>query len=109
MSVAEAMAAGLPVICCGVGALTDIVRDGVNGHIVAFGDVSGLCGAIGDLLDNPRVSQQMGRNNRDWARQHSWQDVGERFCGICGEVVATREAASSATRKRLKSLGVNAG
>lgn len=107
MSVAEAMAVGLPIVCCGVGVLPDIVRDGINGRLVRFGDVDGLAEVLGDLLDNPHIAQQMGRRSKAWARRHSWHDVAERFAEICNEVVTAKNARIGGQSERFDSYGIH--
>ena len=108
MSVAEAMAIGLPVVCTGVGALPDIVRDGVNGHLVRAGDANALGDAFSSLLDNPGVVAEMGRKNRAWARRHSWDDVAERFAGVCAEVIVRRAETTESPSERFDKYGIHA-
>ena len=49
----EAMAAGLPVIMTDVGLAGEIVKDGVNGHVVPVGDEAAFLDAVCDLYRNP--------------------------------------------------------
>ena len=41
MSAIEALAAGRPVVATRVGGVADVVHDGVDGFLVAFGDMRG--------------------------------------------------------------------
>lgn len=59
----EAMAAAMPVIATPVGAVPDMVVDGINGFIVPQGDSESLAERIRYLLHHPRVREEMGRNN----------------------------------------------
>jgi len=59
----EAMAAAMPVIATPVGAVPDMVVDGVNGFIVPRGDYELLAERIRYLLYHPRIREEMGQNN----------------------------------------------
>jgi glycosyltransferase involved in cell wall biosynthesis len=59
----EAMAAAMPVIATPVGAVPDMVEDGVNGFIVPQGDYELFAERILYLLHHPQRREQMGRNN----------------------------------------------
>jgi len=62
----EAMCAGLPVVVSeGVGCAPDLVRDGVNGHVVAIGDVDGLASALERVLDDDARRYEMGQKSRE--------------------------------------------
>jgi glycosyltransferase involved in cell wall biosynthesis len=62
-SVLEAMRAGIPVVATRVGALPEMVEDGVSGVLVAHDDVE-LARAIGSLLDDPQRVAAMGAAGR---------------------------------------------
>jgi glycosyltransferase involved in cell wall biosynthesis len=54
----EANAAGVPVIGSAIPALSELVRDGVNGHLYPAGDARALAAVLQDLAANPdRVNQ----------------------------------------------------
>jgi glycosyltransferase involved in cell wall biosynthesis len=55
----EAFAAGLPVIASRLGVLTDVVRDGVDGLLVAPGDVRAWQAAMQRLVDDPTELQRL--------------------------------------------------
>jgi glycosyltransferase involved in cell wall biosynthesis len=59
--VMEAMAAGLPVITTGVGALGEMVRDGENGLLIRAGDGEALERALRALVENTQLRRRMGR------------------------------------------------
>ena len=58
----EAMGSGLPVVVTRVGGNPEIVRDGVDGFLAARGDAKAIASAIGRLLDEPALANQLGRN-----------------------------------------------
>jgi glycosyltransferase involved in cell wall biosynthesis len=59
--VAEAMAAGLPVVATNVGAMPEMVTDGVTGYLVRPGDVRQLAQALSELVRSPSRRAAMGR------------------------------------------------
>lgn len=58
-AVAEAMAAGVPVVATAVNAVADLVEPGVTGLLVPPARPDLLAGAIGFLLDNPHEAASM--------------------------------------------------
>jgi len=52
-ALAEAMAAGVPVIGSAVGGIPEMIQDGVTGILVPPGDVDALAAAVADVLDQP--------------------------------------------------------
>ena len=67
--VLEAMTHGVPVVVSDVGGLPDIVADGVEGLMVAPGDVPALAAALRRLLDDPAAARAMGARGRERARR----------------------------------------
>lgn len=61
---AEAMAAGLPVVATRVGAIPEVVEDGRTGILVPPGDPLALARAVNDLLSRPRRMEAMGARGR---------------------------------------------
>lgn len=57
----EAMSMGKPVIASRIGGLTDVVKDGETGYLIAPGDSAALAQTIQRLLDNPSLRDRMGR------------------------------------------------
>lgn len=68
---AEAMAAGKPIIASHVGGVPEMVDDGRNGLLIPPAAPRELTGACLKLLENPERAQEMGRAGR--------QIVAERF------------------------------
>lgn len=60
MSAMEALAAGTPVVASRVGALPEVVRDGVDGLLVPPGDGSALGAALRALLEDPGLRARTG-------------------------------------------------
>jgi glycosyltransferase involved in cell wall biosynthesis len=77
--VLESMACRTPVICTNVGALPEIVEDGVTGYLVPPNDPRALRDRINYLLSNPDVVRRMGLAGRERVlRSFSWHSVAAR-------------------------------
>ena len=68
IAVAEAFAAGTPVIASRIGALAEIVEDGLTGWHVAPGDPADLAAAIDRVAGDPAASARRGEAARDTYR-----------------------------------------
>lgn len=64
VSVMEAMAAGLPVVCSRVGGLPDMLSDGVEGFLVEPGDTPALVAALERLARAPAHRAALGEAAR---------------------------------------------
>lgn len=63
-SAVEAMASGMPVVMTDVGLAGDVVRDNVNGRVVAVGDTKKFQDAVGHLCRHPEERQRMAEAAR---------------------------------------------
>ena len=72
----ESMACGTPVIVTAVGALPEIVLDGITGFIVPPNNPKALREKILYLRENPRVAHEMGRRGLERVLKHfTWNAV----------------------------------
>ncbi|MDE3097660.1 MAG: glycosyltransferase, partial [Chloroflexota bacterium] len=62
--VLEAMACGLPVVATDVGAVADVVEDGVTGFVVPPLDPPAIARAALRLLDDAALRERMGHAGR---------------------------------------------
>ncbi|HEX4601153.1 MAG TPA: glycosyltransferase [Gemmatimonadales bacterium] len=65
--IAEAMAAGRPVVAAASGGVPEIVRDGEDGYLVAPGDIAGFAAAVVRLLGDGGRRAELGRAGRERA------------------------------------------
>jgi glycosyltransferase involved in cell wall biosynthesis len=80
----EASAHRLPIVATTIGALPDLIQDGVSGYLVAPDDVDALACRLDELLSDPAKCRAMGhagfehvRANYTW--EHTGQLIGERI------------------------------
>jgi glycosyltransferase involved in cell wall biosynthesis len=69
LSVAEAMAAGVPVVATRVGGVPEMLEHGNGGLLVPPGDVPALAAALQRVLGDPEAAEEMGRRGQDRARE----------------------------------------
>ena len=85
MAMLEAMAAGVPVVASRVGAIPDLVTDGVEGLLAAPGDVDALVRAIGRLLADRALHTRLACAARGCIETHCSLEV---VCGRLGALYA---------------------
>lgn len=73
----EAMALGMCVVGTAVGGMRDLITDGVNGRVLAPGDVDGLAQACLDLIADPEKAVAQGARARDFAATLTWSGHAE--------------------------------
>jgi len=72
----EAMASGKPVIASNTGGLKHSVVDGVTGYLVPEGDAAAMAEKIQYLLDNPDVSEKLGRAGQERVKErYTWERI----------------------------------
>ena len=91
MPVAEAMAAGLPVVASRVGGIPEIVVDGETGRLVPPNDAGALADALVRLLDAEALRRALGEaGRRRAAAVFSWDAIAARLLALYREVTASR-------------------
>ena len=67
LSIAEAMAAGVPVIAAKVGGIPEMVQDGKTGLLVDPHDTNSICQAVSKVLSDQKLAQSMGQRAKEAA------------------------------------------
>lgn len=71
----EAMACGGPLVAANVGGLRDIISQNVNGILVHSGKPDELAQAIVTLIEDEKLSRQIGERNRREVNKYSWDAI----------------------------------
>jgi phosphatidylinositol alpha-mannosyltransferase len=93
---AEAMAAGRPIVASDIDGYRDVVRDGLEALLVRPGDPAALVAAVRELLDDGRLAESLGSAGARRAREFDWDVVTARLLEIYRDVLASPEPAATA-------------
>jgi len=75
LSLMEAMASGLPVVCSRIRGNVDLIEDGKGGYLVEPDDVERFVKKITELVDDSRLRSQLGRFNARRIETYSVNNV----------------------------------
>jgi len=96
-AVAEGLACGLPVVATTVGAIPEMVREGVNGHLVPPGEPRALAAALEALVSSSAKRHEMGHWSRVLAEQeHSAITNNRRIFELMARLASTGAALAAA-------------
>ena len=87
IAIAEAMAAGKPVVCSDAGSLPELVRQGDNGLVSAYDDVSGVGNNLEMVLTSAAERQRMGRRGRGYAQQFRSEAIAKAIYEVYKDVL----------------------
>jgi phosphatidylinositol alpha-mannosyltransferase len=106
MVLTEAFAAGTPVVASDIAGYRDVVRDGVDGVLVAPGQPAELGEALLDLALDPERRAAMGAAAREGAERFSWPHVTDEVTAVYGDAI---ERAAAAPEGRAVQVALRAG
>lgn len=98
-SAQEALAAGVPLVAVGAGAVAELVDPSRTGWLYAPGDLAGLRAAVADLAGDPAKRRAMGAAGRRQVEGRTWRVVGEQLLRHYATAAATHRARSRATTR----------
>lgn len=85
----EAWLCGKPVIGARAGALPEVIREGIDGYLVDFGNVDDLTQKILFLLDNPDISREFGKAGKEKTLNNfTWKQVVKKTEDVYQSVLA---------------------
>jgi phosphatidylinositol alpha-mannosyltransferase len=84
---AEAMAAGLPIVASDIDGYRDVARDGLEALLVPPGDVDALVAAAREILNDGRLATSLGAAGARRARAFDWDSVTARLVDVYRDVL----------------------
>lgn len=73
----EALHFGLPIVGTNIGAVPEMVADGVNGYVVPPGDADAVADALIRLFADDALAARMGAASHDRAARFTWEHAGK--------------------------------
>ena len=107
MVLTEAFAAGTPVVASDIAGYRDVVRNGVDGVLVAPGDAQAMAEALRDLYDEPERRAQMAQAAAADVERFAWPRVAAQVLGAYEDAIAT-PAPSGALQRAAVTVGARA-
>jgi phosphatidylinositol alpha-mannosyltransferase len=98
MVLTEAFAASTPVIASDIPGYRDVVRDGLDGQLVAAGDALALAEALRALALDPSRRAAMAASARERAERFSWAHVAEEVADCYEQAIAVGRPAQTVRR-----------
>lgn len=95
----EALASGLPVITARCVGAAQLVSPGSGFVLADPEDVNGLAAAMSRLVEEPGLREQMGKEARVVAVQHSWRVMAQHYVNLF-EYMATHTERAPAVQRR---------
>lgn len=89
--ITEAQAAELPIISTDVGAIAERVDHGVNGYLIAPGDVNGLKKHLNKLLSSSKLREEMSKNAIDQAEEYDIMEVKNQMRALYEELLSEED------------------
>lgn len=87
LCILEAMAAGLPVISTDIGAISEMVEDGVTGLIVPIKKPEALADAIERLVKNSELCRRLGQAGFEtYAKEYTVEAFENKLCAILTQI-----------------------
>jgi phosphatidylinositol alpha-mannosyltransferase len=91
---AEAMAAGKPIVASDIDGYRDVARDGMEALLVPPGDAAALVAAVRELLDDRKLAKSLGDGGSRRAHKFDWGVVSRAVLEIYEQVLQQRAAIS---------------
>jgi phosphatidyl-myo-inositol alpha-mannosyltransferase len=107
MVLTEAFAAGTPVVASDIAGYRDVVRNGVDGVLVAPGDAQALAETLRDISEEPERRREMARAAARDVERFAWPHVAGQVMEAYEDAIATPKPVGTAQRAAI-AVGVRA-
>jgi glycosyltransferase involved in cell wall biosynthesis len=98
LSLLEASAAGLPVVCSNAGGVPEVFQDGFNALLYPPGDDDAMASAMISLIRDRDLAKKVSANAFQTARGFTWSTAAQRTLRVYEEVLQENGANQSRSR-----------
>jgi glycosyltransferase involved in cell wall biosynthesis len=95
LSLLEASAVGVPVVCSNAGGVPEIFQDGFNALLYPPGDDNAMAKAIICLVQDKELAKKISANAVETASKFTWEMTAERTLQVYEEVLQERASSCS--------------
>ena len=102
LSLLEASAAGVPVVCSNAGGVPEVFQDGFNALLYPPGDGSAMAKAIIRLIQDKELAKTISANAVETAKRFTWEMAAERTLRVYEEVLgenASKDSCSASAKQ----------
>ena len=99
LSLLEASAAGVPVVCSNAGGVPEVFQDGFNALLYTAGDDGAMAEAMIRLIQDSELAKKIGANALETARRFTWEVAAERTLRVYEEVLRENTPGRSHQRR----------
>jgi glycosyltransferase involved in cell wall biosynthesis len=100
LSLLEASAAGVPVVCSNAGGVPEVFQDGFNALLYPPGDDDTMAKAIICLIHDEELAKKISTNAMETARRFTWEMAAKRTLRVYEEVLQENALKSSCSASR---------
>jgi glycosyltransferase involved in cell wall biosynthesis len=87
LSLLEASAAGVPVVCSRAGGIPEIFQDGLNALLYPPGDYHAMAKAIVRVIEDKDLAKKISANAVQTAKRFTWERTAERILRVYEELL----------------------
>ena len=82
----EASACEKPIVATDAGGIKDAIVEGKTGFVVGDEDVDAVAEAVIKILNDEELSKRLGKDGKEYAKQHDWSIIGQKYLDAYSEV-----------------------
>ncbi|UXP30911.1 glycosyltransferase family 4 protein [Reichenbachiella agarivorans] len=86
-SIAEAMAAGAPIVTTTAGSIPELITNEKNGYLTEPGNVQALAACLQNILDTPDRAEELAQAAKITAGDYRWNSIAEKWISLYSNIL----------------------